>query len=144
MASFSLSTHDLAQHGPRVDVRISLSRSHANRLGSSGHQVPDSVEVSALVDTGASMSVLSRRVVKALGISAVSDMLVHSVTTTRPVRAPLYVVRLTMDSGIEFDELSVAAAELSSGTHDVIIGRDVLKHGVFIYVGSSDQFTLAF
>ncbi|HEX4519228.1 MAG TPA: hypothetical protein VH063_06565 [Gaiellaceae bacterium] len=75
-----------------------------------------------------------------VGISAVNT------ASEKNVICPRYAVRLGLPRGPLID-ISVAEGPedgLFGDTTQMLIGRDVLQHGILIYMGSQGQFTLAF
>ncbi|UDY35526.1 hypothetical protein [Dermatobacter hominis] len=55
---------------------------------------------------------------------------------------PQYAVQLTLPQG--YLDITVVEAPLQGQHIQALIGRDVLKHAVFIYQGHTSQFTLSF
>lgn len=121
----------LRVEGPLVDAQLS---DPGGPLG------PERVRL--IIDTGADMTVMSRRIIDRPGMvrTRVDGVLG---ATGAAVRAPVYRVHLAIDMlGTTFD-LDVVALVRDEGECDGLLGRDVLAHLRFVYDGPAGVFTLA-
>jgi hypothetical protein len=115
-------------------------------LVSGGRPVPGPVEVEALVDTGASMTVVEEGTLQVLGLDPAGEFEVHTASTgAAPVRRNVYKVEVSLAeavTGTLADNLEVVAADDLSGLGvGALLGRDVLGRLVFTYDGPNDTFT---
>jgi hypothetical protein len=131
----------LAVDGPLVDITLWLVASARQALTTQGNSVPTAVPGTAMIDTGASMTVVQQGLLGPLGLHPVSSAAVNT-PTSQGVACPLYAVQLALPNG--FIEVNVLEAPLQGQNIQALIGRDVLRHGVLIYEGHSGHFTLAF
>lgn len=100
------------------------------------------VAVDALIDTGATVTVVANQVVKQLRLSPMGTALVHTPSSTN-VRCYRYLVRLVLPNGLGLE--TVAIGTPLRGQHiQCLIGRDVLRNAVFVYTGNTNTFTLSF
>jgi hypothetical protein len=76
--------------------------------------------VRAMLDTGASMSVVSKKIIESIGASPTDSISMQSVTGL--VKVPVYVVDLTVEQ-IRISQIRVIAVE---GVDFALLGRDVL------------------
>jgi len=120
-----------------------LTRTGQQTVTSAGEALPTAIKASALIDTGASGSAVQQGLLAPLGLHPVGQTSVVTPTTTGAgVNCPLYAVLLTMPNG--WIEATMIEAPLANQNIEVLIGRDVLQHGLLIYQGRTGQFTLAF
>lgn len=119
--------------GPRKDVSDAVARE--------GGQLADAQTVSALIDTGATRTIVQEEVLKDIGLSPVGK--VHMVTAaTRDHLCFEYTAILWLPQGLKFDVV-VLGAPLVGTEYQCLIGRDILQHGILIYSGFDNSFTLS-
>lgn len=107
-------------HPPLIDVRI--------------EQVENpqcAVTVRGLIDTGATLSMISSDVAQALGLFPRQFKSVN--TIERKVVMPFHVVRLVMDSKEPLRPRGVIELPPGGlgGERTMLLGRDILKYGMF-------------
>lgn len=143
MPTFSAESPDLEAEGPQINVHVGLRRAAADALRREGSEPPPPAAGTGLIDTGASGTSVRLGLLAPLGLHpvGVADVLTPTTGST-PVKCPLYAVTLMMPNG--WVETTVIETPLDGQNIDVLIGRDVLKHGLLIYQGHSSQFTLSF
>ena len=100
------------------------------------------VAATALVDTGATMTVVGQDVVLRLGLQPVGMALVHTPSSSS-VECYKYMVRLVLPHDITLDVVALGAP-MQGQDIQCLIGRDVLKSSVFTYSGHTNSFTLSF
>jgi predicted aspartyl protease len=129
VASYNHTMERLAKHGAHISVRLS------------GLATPW-VEVTALIDTGATVTLITSVLAEQLALTATGSGKISTVTQ-ESVECPLYRVRLLFSEATVHD-LTVYAAPWQRELYQCIIGRDVLKHGVLVYNGLTNTFSLNF
>ncbi|MEA2491535.1 MAG: hypothetical protein QOH21_3327 [Acidobacteriota bacterium] len=102
------------------------------------------VQVTALVDTGASGTVLNPAIIRQLGLNPVGTALIHTPSTTAPVQCNRYQINVYFPQGVVVEDVVAIEAPLGGQSIQCLIGRDVLRNGLLVYVGHANQFTLAF
>lgn len=114
-------------------------------MSADGLPVPASVAVSTLIDTGASHSLVKRGILAPLGLHPVGMAEINTPSSQR-VPCALYAVRVTFPHGQWLDTSVIEGPPdgLAGQTIDGLIGRDILQHGLLIYLGGMGQFTLGF
>ena len=110
---------------------------------------PTALSVRALVDTGASRTVVEERFVAELGLDATGEIPFRSATTgAHAVNGKLYAVSVaSADSaaGILAPNLEIVAVEdLSAFEVQALLGRDILNSCVLLYNGPARTINLAF
>jgi gag-polyprotein putative aspartyl protease len=121
------------QFNPNIGVLLNINVL-PHGLYRPGTTLPSSIpSFLALIDTGASMTCISRQVVQAVGLQSAGMVQMLSATQTVPVHRYLVDLLLPFGSagllqqGIYVMEFQVA------GTHpfQMLLGRDILCQGVF-------------
>jgi len=96
----------------------------------------------ALIDTGATRTVVKTGIAAALGLKPVGGIYVNTPSTSRHFCYE-YAVRLIFPNRVVVDQV-VIEAPLKDQPIDCLIGRDILRQGVLVYVGPQNSFTLSF
>lgn len=143
----------------RVKIRIgpetlkNLERYYANQMEPWPDAVPKEIEVTALIDTGASVSIIDSSIVEKLalrsyGYCRVSGFDSPAGNSGKAKRYPNYEVGFSLlDESGEASVLTVGTGQLvgqalTSPRFDAMIGMDVLKHCHFNLDGPNDSFEL--
>jgi predicted aspartyl protease len=142
MPSFTKQVANLQQTGPVVQVQIGIGSALEQHLRSKQQSVPSPVAAQALIDTGATGTVVNPGIVSSLNLNPVGSTLIHTPSSSN-VRCSQYLVRLHFPSGVVAEALAISAP-LHGQPIQCLVGRDVLRHGVLIYNGYMQHFTLSF
>lgn len=110
----------------------------------SGKQLPPPERIRAVVDTGASDSVLSSTIIRRLDLQPLGRVDVRSAMGGAPVETSQYAVDLLLPSGEILSRVAVLAAELEGHPVQALLGRDVLSRAVLVYVGELNAYSLSF
>lgn len=121
--------HRLRIEGPVVDAQLS----EAGGLAAE--------RVRLMVDTGADVTIVSRRVADRLGLVRTRMDRVRG-ATGMAARAPVYRVHLAIDLVATTFDVDVLALVREDDDCDGLLGRDVLAHLRFIYDGPRGTFEL--
>ncbi len=127
-----------------VEISIGPSLSLVQSLQSKGLPVPAPVRAMALVDTGASGSVVNPSIVQSLGIQPVGVVGISTPSTTQSVSCRQFHVDVSFPNGVTVAGAVVLEAPLGGQPIQCLIGRDILQHAVLVYVGYANMFTLCF
>jgi|SRR5712664_3711102 len=138
MPAISLKYPDLQGNGPTVDVRLAPSTSIAKGKRLSGRTVP----LTALIDTGASTTVLKQGLPRYIGIRPTSSTYAHT-ASSRNVLCEEFAISLILPQGFKIRTTALELPLHSQGI-DCLIGRDVLARCVMTYVGVENQVILSF
>jgi hypothetical protein len=139
---YSWTAPALQRYGPVIDVGVTISAADEAALRAAGRPVPAPVTVPALIDTGAAISGITAATATLLGLLPVGERLIAT-PATAAARMTIYTVRFVLPAGEEL-ETRAAEAELAGHGTGAILGRDVLAHAVFVYIGYTGQCTIAF
>jgi hypothetical protein len=147
MPLLTITLADLEGSGPILDVEVGNSLTGRQALQRQKQPVPPAIQVRALVDTGSDMSVIDDGLANRLSLTLIGFQFLAGgggaagLAPGMPV-APEYSARVQFPHGPAFD-LTVLEIALPGGLQ-MLIGRDVLARGLFIYAGMNESFTLGF
>jgi hypothetical protein len=146
MPSFTGTVPNLVDVGPLIEILVSPSRAFVETLRSSdpAASVAAPIRARALIDTGASGTVLNPRVIAALGVRAVGSVPIHTPSTTEPLDCDQFYVDISFPNSVSFTNALVICAPLGMQNIDCLIGRDLLANAVLTYIGYINQFTISF
>lgn len=142
MQSSTFKLPHLRKRGPVCRVIFKPSVPTIKALKLKPELVP-SIKVLALIDTGASSTAVSHKVVKALKLVPRSMVEVYTSNKISEIRNE-FDVSLEFETGAYLSLLRVMDAHLPEQKIDCLIGRDVLQFGAFVYDGRGKKITLSF
>ena len=124
-------------------VRIGVSEPAANLLRQQGKPVPNPIEITALIDTGASGTAVKPEVIRQFQLTPRG---VTNIATPSSAAHPcnVYDVSLTFANGVVVPVITVIEVPLEGQVIQGLIGRDVLVNGILIYSGYTNTFSLSF
>jgi hypothetical protein len=131
-----------------LDGELRPGRDAQQAIQKAGTPVSSPVKIVALIDTGASISVIQQGLAQQLAVHPVG---IQHITTPSSQAVPChqYALQLTLQAtgGIKgtvaFDALFTEAPLLGQNIQ-CLLGRDFLAHGVFMYTGPTNSFVLSF
>lgn len=142
MPSFTTQLPNLQALGPVVDMRVWIGTPVEEALKKSGDSLPDPVLVKGMIDTGATGTVIQPEIAKKLGLQPVGVVTI-STPSSENVPCYQYSVRLIFPSNVIVEAIAIETP--LKGQHiQCLIGRDVLAHGILVYTGYINQFSLSF
>ena len=137
--------------GPVVRVAINMPAAFLMQMRRQAQPIPPAVEVMALIDTGADVSVFDPSVfvplqpyglvagqalyVNAPGLGPITPVFEYFVSLEFPVGPP---------NPVKFEMIAVVERALGAMGYQALLGRDVLAACGFWYDGPGGRFTLAF
>ncbi len=142
MPSFTTQVPNLQQVGPVVEIRIAVGTALEEIERKAGRGISGPVPAVAMIDTGATGTVLRADIPQQLGLHPVG---VTRINTPSSANVPCYryQVRILFPNRVVVETTAIAAP--LQGQHiQCLIGRDVLSHGVLVYTGYVNTFTLSF
>lgn len=134
---------NLAQLGPILDIHVGVPTALEAQLTAAGTPVPALEPVRALIDTGASSSVIRTGIAAKLGHSPVGIAPTNT-PSSAGVMCPQFAVRFLFPLNIAQDPITVIEMPLAGQPIQALIGRDVLALATLIYLGPYNLFTLSF
>ncbi len=142
MASITAAISGLVSVGPVLDLHIAVPQQVELLLTEQGQPVPAPVPAAMMIDTGASNSVIQTGIAQQLGLQPVGTVGINT-PSSENVQCLQYLVRLLLPKGLVAVVLATEAP-LNGQNIQGLIGRDLLQHGVLVYLGTENQFTLSF
>jgi predicted aspartyl protease len=140
--SFTVAGPNLQAIGPIVEIRIAVPAAVEAIFVSGGQPVPSPVAMAAMIDTGASGTVIQAGVAARLGLHPVGVVAINTPSSTGVLCAQ-YAVRLIFPNNV-IGEAVVIEAPLEGQHVQGLVGRDVLSQAVLVYIGYTNQFTMSF
>lgn len=142
MPSFTQRLPNLQEFGPVIEVTLMPSVPFIQTTGATA-SAAKAIKVLAMIDTGASGTVISRGLAALLEINPVGTTLINTPSST-DVSCLQFDVQLIFPNHVIVQSIVVTEAPLQGQHIQCLIGRDVLQHGVLIYTGYDNSFTLSF
>lgn len=130
----------LRRSGAIFPIEISLPQTLIDYLAKQGIPIPRPVSGHALIDSGASISVVDSSVISSLSISPIGIATIS--TTAGPAQKNLFPARFKL-SQLVIDVSPVIGADLGPQGIIALIGRDILSHLLMIYHGPGGRVTLS-
>lgn len=142
MPSFTSQVANLQSVGPVVELRLAVGSAAEAALRKAGSPIPSPLAAVAMIDTGATSSVIQVGLAAQLGLNPVGVTYINTPSSTN-VACYEYLVRLVFPNNV-LVEATVLEAPLQGQHIQCLIGRDVLAHGVLVYIGYGNLFSLSF
>jgi predicted aspartyl protease len=142
MPTITQKISDLKKVGPVIEVTVTPS---VNFLQKTGVNLSDAkaTKLLAMIDTGASGTVISKGIADKLGINPVGTALVNT-PSSENVSCNQFDVQILLPENISFSSIVVIETPLQGQHIQCLIGRDILQKGILIYTGYENSFTLSF
>lgn len=142
MPSLTTTNENMEREGPILEVHFLISKELEEQYKKENKKIPEPVIIKALIDTGASMSVIQQEIPEKLGLKPVGSTIVNTPScNSHPCYN--YFMRMVIPSHNLIYQGVFVATPLKEQNIKCLIGRDLLKDGIFIYIGYANQFTLS-
>ena len=142
MPSLTQRIPNLQKVGPVIEVILTPSANFLKQMKISP-SIAKTVKLSAMIDTGATGTVISQGITTRLGINPVGTTLISTPSSTN-VRCNQFDVQIVLPNNVRFPSIVITEAPLQGQHIQCLIGRNILQHGVLIYNGCDNSFTLSF
>ncbi len=142
MPSFTQRIPDLERVGPVIEVTITPSIPYLQMMGQNLSSTK-AIKILAMIDTGLSGSVIREGLAGSLGINPVGTTFINTPSSTEVI-CHQFDIQLLFPNNINIPSIVVTEAPLQGQHIQCLIGRDILHHGVLIYTGYDNSFTLSF
>jgi len=132
----------LRQRGAITTVSIGYPKSVADGLRARGKTVPPARIISAMIDTGASISAIEDSVARSIGLVRTGATYIAGVggASQRPIYSASIFV--SPPSGVRYDPIQIAGVTFGSPQFSMLIGRDILSDLALSYAGKQGRFSL--
>ena len=138
MPTISEKVSDLETAGPLIAIHVAPPRPAVKAIKSSLGEVSGPLPITALIDTGASVTVLKTGIAQQLQLSPTG---VERVSTPTSHNVPCETFSVIFVFPGWNRGIVVFEAPLEGQTIDCLIGRDMLAHGFFVYNGKDNHFS---
>lgn len=133
---------DLKEEGPILNLEVQIPTDLEKQFKKSNTDIPESVIVKALIDTGASHSVIRSTVVEKLKLTPVGKVKICT-PSTADHECLQYFLRLRFPKHDLTYQGVFTATGLDGQSVECLIGRDILSDAILIYLGKDNSFTLS-
>lgn len=140
MPSITFPSPSLKVLGPLVEVAVMPSQLY---IESNKITKPTAIKITAMVDTGASSSVIKAGIASMLGINPVGVAHINTPSSTG-LDCNQFDMQLVFPNNLAIPSIILTEAPLQGQHIQCLIGRDVLENAVLIYIGYNNSFTLSF
>lgn len=143
-------TAQIGPDGPIVNIMIGISRPRMDAMKALGQNIPPPIEIRALIDTGASCTVIDNTIINNLGLVPTGTAPIHTPSTgTSPHICNQYDISIAIPMGsaqfvVVFNTRPAIGADLSAQGIQGLIGRDLLEKGTLWYNGLESSLSIAF
>ena len=142
MPSFTSQIPNLEAQGPVVELQFAVPPPVQAAMQTAGTQIPSPIQVRAMIDTGATGSVISQGLAAQLSLNPIGVTYINTPSSTN-VRCFEYPILLVFPNNVVF-ETTIIEAPLQGQHIQCLIDRNVLAHSVFVYIGYGNLFSLSF
>ena len=140
MPRLERTTHTLRRDGPVLQIRVEPVLEAQAAMRADGDEIP-SATILALLDTGASGTLIQTSVVDGMGLDWISEVRLRTASTVEPLIRYEYRLRLVLSENIVF-EVDAVEGPLVGQKVQCLIGRDILEQVVLIYDGPRSRFSV--
>jgi hypothetical protein len=141
-------TLPLSPGGCVLDLFVGVSTPRADALRKAGRPIPNPVQLKAIIDTGASSTLVCSNAIAPLGLMPTGTIPIHTPSTAGSAAVcAQYDVMLVVyhpKTSLVLGTVPVIANNLAGTGVQALIGRDVLAGCLFVYDGTTGLFSLAF
>ena len=142
MPSITHKIVDLRTEGPVIEITVTPSVHFLQQMNISSDDTKF-VKLLAMIDTGASKTVIKKGITSYLEINPVGYTKMTTPSSTN-VHCDDFNVQILFSKNIYIPSIVVTEAPLQGQHIQCLIGRDILKYGVFFYNGCENTFTISF
>ena len=142
MPSVTIDSSDLQKDGPLLEVHFFISSELERKYKEEGKPLPEPIVVKSLIDTGASSCAIQEDIPKKLNLQPVGEGKISTPSCSEKTCFK-YFMRMAIPSTNLTYEGTFIAVPLKIQPISCLIGRDVLKDSILIYLGQKNQFTLS-
>lgn len=125
-----------------MPVTLTVSDAHRQALVESANPVPDAVNGTAMIDTGASSTCIDQRAAERAGLPTIQKAMMASASHANH-EVPVYAAKLVIPQFSAIDVPYALGANLESLNLVALIGRDLLQAAVLVYNGTDGSIALS-
>jgi predicted aspartyl protease len=128
----------LLKHGPRIFIKVSALSSEIEEGSAVGLEFPEPFGITAVIDTGASLTVVNPEVVEHCKLRATGFAIVASIEKKGRYRQHAARIEFPGTKLRTLDGVPVVACKISQQPYACLIGRDILRNWLLTYNGDGD------
>ena len=113
-----------------------------NQLREANEAVLGPIQVQAMIDTGATGTVIQQGIAGQLGLQPIGTTKI-STPSSSEVECHEYACRFLLPNNVMAEGTAIEAP-LEGQQIQALLGRDLLQHAVFVYIGYAGAFSLSF
>ena len=133
----------LQQHGPVVQIVLSIAQTFAEPLLQQGIALPSPISGNGLLDTGASTTCIDDTIARQMGLPPI-DVVTMASASHSSIQQNVYSIQMQIvGSPIIVQVPRAIGASLQSQGIIALIGRDYLQHCTLNYNGLTGAITLS-
>ena len=142
MPCFTQRFTNLLKTGPVIEITLLPAYSFLESLEIKA-PVNNQVKILAMIDTGASGTVIQKGTSQTLELNPIGTTLMTTPSSTN-ILCNQFDVQLIFPNQVIIQNVVVTEAPLQNQHIQCLIGRDILKYGLLVYNGYDNSFTLSF
>ena len=131
----------ITPQGPILDVEIALPGAVEQALRVAGQPIPAFIPGVAIIDTGATVTVVALDTVQRLGLSPLSSVEIK-IANGQVIVCGRYLVKIVLPPPLPPVTILAVAMPGLRASDLCLLGRDVLSKGTFCLHGQDNLFTL--
>ena len=140
--SYRMGPNELQQEGPCIRILISALREEVVEGRAVGLEYPDPISVVALVDTGASLTVINPELVQSCKLKHTGFVKVSAVGNQGAYPQYAACIEFVGDKLKGFEVIPVVGCKLPQQSISCLIGRDLMRRWKFAYDGRTGEFSI--
>lgn len=122
MPSFTAQIANLEVSGPIVEIIVSPGRSLIEILKDKKQPIPQPVKVLAMIDTGATSSVVRSDIIEKIGLNPIGVVKINTPSTTTPIECYQYQAVILFPNNVAVETSDLIAAPLQGQHIQCLIG----------------------
>jgi predicted aspartyl protease len=126
----------LQKDGPRIFIEIGAPSSDIEEESSVGLEFPPPFGIHAVIDTGASLTVVNPEVVERCKLRATGFAIVSSIEKKAQYHQHAARIRFPNTKLKDLDGIPVVACKILQQPYSCLIGRDILRNWLLTYNGN--------
>lgn len=134
--------------GPVLDVIIGVSHARRDALNKARQSIPKPVKIRALIDTGASGTVIDSAPLGKLNLQPTGQIPIHTPSTEGvpelKYQFDVSIIFVHPAATLTINEHPIIESSLAAQGIQALIGRDLLARCVLVYDGAARGFILGF
>ena len=139
----SVPSETLEKKGPIIQIQLSLSLAATEIYVDQGLIIPQPLSGLALIDTGADQSCIDEGVIEQMNLQAIDEVMVCSFEKEEeksryPIRMEFVGTDIGMDIPVIGKPIKAIRPKITA-----LIGRDILRHCLLVYNGTTGYITIA-